>query len=98
MMREMNAEANGIILHFGSKEIMRITRDGIWVNPDISVDDAATAVLAAIDTNIFLLLEAERERERERCAQLCDAEVVRLGQMDEALVAAICAAAIRGMK
>ena len=55
-----------------SKEVMKITRDGIWVNPDVSVDEAAKTVLAAIDKNILFLLEKERERERERCAKVCD--------------------------
>ena len=33
--------------------------------------------------------------EREECAKVCDAEVIKLGQSREALVAGICAASIR---
>ena len=69
----MIGEISSITMHSDSKEVMKITRDGIWVNPDVSVDEAAKTVLAAIDKNILFLLEKERERERERCAKLCDA-------------------------
>jgi predicted ATPase len=44
-------------------EVMRISRDGVWVNPNMPVDDAAKAVLAALDSHIKMLVEsAERER------------------------------------
>lgn len=49
-------------------EIMRLSRDGVWVNPDIPVDDAAKAVIAALDGYIksFIL------QENEACAQLVE--------------------------
>lgn len=49
-------------------EVMRITRTGVWVNPDMSIDDTAKAVLAALDSQIKVLVQAEREA----CAKVCD--------------------------
>ena len=49
-------------------EVMRITRDGVWVNPDMSIDDTAKAVLAALDSQIKVLVQSEREA----CAKVCD--------------------------
>ena len=51
-----------------STEVMRITRTGVWVNPDLSIDDTAKAVLAALDSQIKVLVQAEREA----CAKVCD--------------------------
>ena len=50
-------------------EVMRITRTGVWVNPDMSIDDTAKAVLAALDSQIKMLVLAEREA----CAKVVDA-------------------------
>ena len=50
-----------------STEVMRITRTGVWVNPDLSIDDTAKAVLAALDSQIKVLVQAEREA----CANVC---------------------------
>ena len=55
-----------------AKEVMRITRTGIWVNPDISVDEAAKAVLESIDENIKFLVQRAVEDEREACAKFVD--------------------------
>ena len=44
-------------------------------------------------------LEAERDQIIEQCAEACDAEAARIGNADRAaVVAGICAAAIRAMK
>ena len=55
-----------------AKEVMRITRTGIWVNPDIAVDEVAKAVLESIDENIKFLVQRAVEDEREACARLCE--------------------------
>ena len=57
-----------------AKEVMRITRTGIWVNPDMAVDDAAKAVLNTIDAQIKVLVQKAVEDEREACAKVCDKE------------------------
>jgi hypothetical protein len=46
-------------------EVMRITRNGVWVNPDLSVDDTAKAVLAALDSHLKVLVEKAVQAERE---------------------------------
>ena len=55
-----------------AKEVMRITRTGIWVNPDMTVNEAAKAVLESIDKNIKFLVQRAVEDEREACAKVCD--------------------------
>jgi hypothetical protein len=52
-------------------EILRISKEGIWANPDVPVDQAAHAVLAAVESNIKELVKKAVEAEREACAQLC---------------------------
>jgi len=48
-------------------EILRITKKGVWANPDIPVDEAAKKVLEAIDYNIKVLVQKAVEEEREAC-------------------------------
>ena len=57
---------------FNSTEVLRLSKEGIWANPDIPVDEAAMLVLAAIDQNIKLLVEKALAEEREACAKVCD--------------------------
>jgi hypothetical protein len=58
-------------------EVMRISRDGVWVNPNMPVDDAAKAVLAALGSHIKMLVESA-ERERKPWIGLTDEEFVEL--------------------
>jgi hypothetical protein len=53
-------------------KVMEITKDGIWVNPDVSVDDTAKAVLDALDVYIKKLMKEVVHQEREACAKVCD--------------------------
>jgi hypothetical protein len=53
-------------------EVLRLTKDGIWANPDIPADDAAKLVLEAIDANIKILVQKAVLAEREACAKVCD--------------------------
>ena len=53
-------------------EVLRIAKEGIWANPDVPVDQAAHAVLAAVESNIKELVKKAVEAEREACAQLCE--------------------------
>ena len=53
-------------------EFMRITREGVWINPDWAVDETAKAVLDALDSHIKVLVQNAVEAEREACAKLCD--------------------------
>ena len=54
-------------------EVLRLSKDGIWANPDIPADEAAKLVLEAIDYNIKVLVQKAVEDEREACAKQLDA-------------------------
>ncbi len=51
---------------------MRLSRDGIWTNPAVPVDELAQKVLEILDKNIKVLVQRAVEDEREACAKLCD--------------------------
>ena len=55
-----------------AKEVVQIIRTEIWVNPDMSADEAAEAILESIDENIKFLVQRAVEDEREACAKVCD--------------------------
>jgi len=65
---------NTIQFHSGTPatEVLRLTKDGIWANPEIPADDAAKLVLEAIDANIKILVQKAVQAEREACAKVCD--------------------------
>jgi hypothetical protein len=65
---------NTIQFHSGTPatEVLRLSKDGIWANPDIPADDAAKLVLEAIDANIKILVQKAVLAEREACARVCD--------------------------
>lgn len=65
-------------------EVMRITKDGIFVNPDIPVDEIGQAVLNAIDSQVKIMVQRAVENEREACAKLVEADGLARG--DEGLV------------
>ena len=50
-------------------EVMRITRDGVWVNPDMQVDETAKAVLDALSSQVKVLVQKAVEEEREKVAK-----------------------------
>ena len=76
-----------------SIEVLRIYKDGIWVNPEVPVEEAAQAVLRALDNNIKQIVEREIQEEREACAKVC--ETVGAEYDDQEIYAAWCANAIR---
>ena len=51
-------------------EVLRLSKDGITANPEIPVDEAAKLVLAAIESNIKLLVQKAVEEEREANRQI----------------------------
>lgn len=65
---------NSIQFYSGSAgvEVLRLSKDGLWANPEIPVDEAAKLVLEAIDYNIKVLVQKAVEEEREACAQVCE--------------------------
>jgi hypothetical protein len=84
---------NTIQFHSGTPatEVLRLSKDGIWANPDIPADDAAKLVLEAIDANIKILVQKAVLAEREACAKVCEG----LPMQQEVDVRDECAAAIR---
>jgi hypothetical protein len=53
-------------------EVLRLSKDGIWANPDIPADDAAKFVLNALGHNIKVLVEKAVEDEREIWERRCE--------------------------
>lgn len=49
-------------------EVLSISKDGIWANPEVPADDAAQAVLRAVDGYIKQMVAGVRSEEREVCA------------------------------
>lgn len=72
-------------------EVMRLSRDGVWINPDLKPDEAAQAVLNSIDAQIKVLVERAVQAEREECAKVCEG----INDGTPYNLAAECAAAIR---
>jgi len=73
----IGTQPTGNICFFGthadnSTEVLRLSKEGIWANPDIPVDKAAKLVLEAIDHNIKVLVEKAVADEREACAKVAD--------------------------
>ena len=61
-------EPNITFLTNSSKEAMRIDKNGVWVNPDFPMDEAAQYVINALDEHIKGLIYAEREA----CAKVAE--------------------------
>jgi hypothetical protein len=98
---------NTIQFHSGTPatEVLRLSKDGIWANPDIPADDAAKLVLESIDDNIKILVQKAVLAEREACAKVCENDAWRCKKIAvetqdkkanaAALEAYLCAEAIR---
>lgn len=63
-------------------EILRLSKDGIWVNPAYPVEETAQRVLDALSANVRVMVEQAVEEEREACAQMVE-------PVDESLADAI---------
>jgi len=55
-----------------STEVLRISKDGIWANPDVPVDEAAKKVLEAIDGYVKTMIERVRKEELDKCCDLLE--------------------------
>jgi hypothetical protein len=85
--QDMTSNTIAFFMSNGSKEVMRITADSVSVAPDVSVNDAAATVIAALEQHIKNIVAAEREA----CAKVCDG----IGDSNKWSDAHDCAAAIR---
>ena len=61
-------EPNITFLTNASKEVMRIDNNGVTINPEIPLDEAAQHVINALDAHIKYLVRSEREA----CAKVCE--------------------------
>ena len=61
-------EPNITFLTNASKEVMRIDNNGVTINPEIPLDEAAQHVINALDEHIKHLVRSEREA----CASVVD--------------------------
>jgi hypothetical protein len=86
---------NSLIPH-ASVELMKMSRDGIWVNPDIPVEETAKQVLEILDNALKNMVRIAVAAEREACAYLCDRVAEEDRYADEQ--AELCAFAIRQRK
>lgn len=68
-------EPNITFLTNASKEVMRIDNNGVTINPEIPLDEAAQHVINALDEHIKHLVRSEREA----CASVCET----LGDMNK---------------
>ncbi len=53
-------------------EVLCLSKEGIWANPDVPVDKAAGYVLEALDSYVKKLVNEAVKAEREECAKVCD--------------------------
>jgi hypothetical protein len=69
-----DSRPNSIIFHCAVNDeqtaVLRISKDGIWANPDVPVDDAAKAVLAALDGYVKDMVDRAVNEEIEACAAI----------------------------
>ena len=79
-------------------EVMRITRDEIWVNPFVEVDEAAKAVLDALSFQVKVLVQKAVEEEREACAKVVEADGLARGNEGLVLIKAAGRIRARGEK
>lgn len=56
----------------GGFEVMRLSRDGVWTNPELKPDEVAQAVLNTLDAQIKELVQRAVEAEREACAKVAE--------------------------
>ena len=49
-------------------EVMRLDKNGVTINPEMPLDEAAQHVINALDAHIKRLVQTEREA----CAKVCD--------------------------
>lgn len=69
-----DSRPNSIIFHCAVNDeqtaVLRISKDGIWANPDVPTDDAAKAVLAAVDGYVKAMVDRAINDEIEACAAI----------------------------
>ena len=65
-----------IMMPNGADKVMRITKEGVWVNPKMPVDAAANAVIGVLDQHIKALVKRE-ETQRDELLNALEAIIER---------------------
>ena len=52
--------------------LMTLSKDGLWINPNIPANEVARLVITSLDASIKLMVSAVVRDEREACAKLCE--------------------------
>ena len=65
------------------KLVMSIEHDRIWVDPTVSVDETAQAVIDALQEYIVNMVNEQVKKEREACADICKAIADAEGTVDD---------------
>jgi hypothetical protein len=78
-------------------EVLCLSKEGVWVNPNVPVDEATRYVLKALGSHVKRLIDEAIKAEREACAKACEWEAAKLEQWPQrdVLTVRACAAAIR---
>ena len=84
-------EPNITFLTNSSKEAMRIDKNGVRVNPDFPMDEAAQYVINALDEHIKGLIYDEREA----CAKVCEDDALSIEYGERSKYRQLIAAVIR---
>jgi hypothetical protein len=64
-------EPNITFLENAGKEVMRIDKNGVTINSEIPLDEAAQHVINALDAHIQHIVRSEREA----CAKVCESRM-----------------------
>jgi hypothetical protein len=52
--------------------LMTLSKDGLWINPNIPANEVARLVITSLDDSIKLMVSAAVRDEREACAKVCE--------------------------
>jgi hypothetical protein len=63
-------QPNNIVfmIDYGTTEVLRITKEGVWANPDFTADETAKKVLEILDVHVKVMVNAAVEQERKEFA------------------------------
>lgn len=89
--------ASSLIPH-ASVELMKMSRDGIWVNPDIPVEETAKQVLEILDNALKNMVRIAVEEEREACAKVGEFYVAASNAKNEPGIALVVKDYIRNIR
>jgi stage V sporulation protein SpoVS len=65
-----DTQPNNIVfmMDYGTTEVLRISKEGVWANPDFTADETAKKVLEILDVHVKAIVNAAVEQERKEFA------------------------------